>query len=86
MCEHGDTVTLRVNIPANLSHTGEARWTHKPIDRCIFAIVAALNEAGILTAASCCGHGKGPGSIVLQDGRELVIRKFAAGPGQGGGA
>lgn len=43
------------------------------IDPCIASIVAALNAAGIETVASCCGHGRNPGSIILLDGRELVI-------------
>lgn len=45
------------------------------IDRCIAPIVLALNEAGVRTVASCCGHGKRPGSIALADGREIIIAK-----------
>lgn len=74
MCEWGNTVPLSVPIPASLSHTGEARWAEKPIDSCIAPIVRALNDAGIYTAACCCGHGERDGEIVLQDGRTLVIR------------
>lgn len=77
MCLHGETIRLEVPIPAGLSHTGKARWDVKPIDACLAPIIAALNEGGILTAASCCGHGKGDGSIILHDGRELVIREAA---------
>lgn len=73
MCEHGTDVLVVVNIPARLSHTGRSYWTVKGIDECIAPIVHALTSNGILTAASCCGHGRGPGSIVLQDGRELTI-------------
>ena len=65
-----------VNIPANLSHTGEARWAWKPIDICISTIIDALNEAKILTSACCCGHGQRDGSIMLQDGRELVVKRW----------
>lgn len=43
------------------------------IDFCIADLVAALNAANITTAASCCGHGK-EGSIMLTDGRELIIK------------
>lgn len=43
------------------------------IDLCIADIVAALVAANIAPVASCCGHGKIPGSIVLEDGRELFI-------------
>ena len=43
------------------------------IDYCIADIVAALNAANIRTVASCCGHGKIPASIVLEDKREIAI-------------
>lgn len=46
---------------------------YRDIDSCIAPLVAALNQAGITTVASCCGHGKRPGNIALADGRELVI-------------
>lgn len=45
-------------------------------DPCIAPIVKALNDAGICTRASCCGHGRQDGSVILRDGRELVIRQF----------
>ncbi len=45
------------------------------IDWCIHQIVAALNAGGVGTTACCCGHGERNGSIGLEDGRELVIRK-----------
>ena len=44
------------------------------IDFCIADLVAALNAANITTIASCCGHGKIPASIILEDGRELRVR------------
>lgn len=75
MCEWGDTVKVCVPIPAHLSYTGTFRWADKPIDRCLAQIVAALNNRGIYTASCCCGHGKIEGSIVLQDGRELIVRQ-----------
>jgi hypothetical protein len=43
------------------------------IDRCIAPIVKALNDGGVPTIASCCGHGNLPGLISLVDGRHLVI-------------
>jgi len=67
------TESVMVYIPSDLSHTREARWTYKPVDSCIAPIVRALILAGIYTRSSCCGHGA-DGSIVLQDGRELVIK------------
>lgn len=75
MCAWGDDVLLQVLIPAHLSHTGEARWDVKGIDRCIAPLVKALNDAGIYTANSCCGHGKADGTIHLHDGRILRITR-----------
>lgn len=70
---------LRVPMPARLSCTGQFRWATKGVDRCIAPIVAALNAGGILTANCCCGHGRRRGSIVLHDGRTLII---SSNPGQ----
>lgn len=44
-------------------------------DPCIASIVKALNDAGIKTVASCCGHGKRPGNIALRNGLELIIKE-----------
>ena len=74
MCEWNDTVRLSVPIPANLSHTGKFRWDIKEMDACIAPIIQALNDANIYTASCCCGHGKQDGSILLHDGRELIIK------------
>lgn len=73
MCEWGTDIVLRVPIPAYLSHTGEFHWDNKGIDACIAPLVQALNDAGIYTANSCCGHGKRPGQIILHDGRVLIV-------------
>ena len=43
------------------------------IDPCLDNIIKALNNNGIETVASCCGHGRQPGSIILKDGREIII-------------
>lgn len=42
-------------------------------DACIHPIMQALNDAGLQTVASCCGHGKQTGNIMLKDGREILI-------------
>ena len=46
----------------------------REIDLCIADIVAALNAANIITEASCCGHGKFMGNILLEDGRTIEIK------------
>jgi hypothetical protein len=73
MCEWGTSTPLEVTIPAYLSHTGVERQAVKDVDSCIAPIVRALNDAGVITVASCCGHGKQPGNIALADGREIII-------------
>ena len=75
MCEWGNDVVLYVPILASCSHTGEFRWEKKGVDSCIAPIVKALNDAGIYTGGSCCGHGKDDGFIALHDGTLIVIRR-----------
>ncbi len=45
----------------------------RAIDYCIALIVAALNAGGIKTIASCCGHGKLPPTIIMEDDTWLVV-------------
>lgn len=75
MCKWGNTKLLEVTIPAKLSSTGKDKKKIVDIDECILEIVKALNDSGIVTIASCCGHNKRPGSIILGDGREFIICK-----------
>lgn len=73
MCKWGTDVVIEVTIPAELSYTGKERKKRVGIDACIAPIIKALNEAGIRTDYSCCGHGKKDGVILLNDGRVLII-------------
>ena len=69
-CDHpGGPETFRnqVSMPIN----GRVQC----IDHCIHRIVAALNAGGVGTIASCCGHGKMKGNIVLDDGRTLIVQE-----------
>lgn len=53
-------------------------------DPCLAPLVGALNAAGIRTVASCCGHGRGAGSIIVAAGDghiELLITAFESGEG-----
>ena len=65
-CEVG---TYKHQIPMPI------RGRRQDIDLCIADIVAALNAANIITTASCCGHGKMTGNILLEDGRKIIIEK-----------
>lgn len=73
MCEHGNTVLLLVLVPAHLAFEGVDTHKVKDIDSCIAPLVKALNEGGMTTVSSCCGHGKQPTRISLADGREVFI-------------
>lgn len=73
MCHWGTDTLLYVPIPAGISHNGQFHWDWKGVDSCIADLVQALNDAGIYTAQSCCGHGSGRGRIDLHDGRVLLI-------------
>ncbi|MCE5270784.1 hypothetical protein LLH00_05820 [bacterium] len=67
MCKQGEVVVVM------LAHTTSRGTTHVEVDACIAPLVRALNEGNIQTVASCCGHGRIPGNIALEDGRELMI-------------
>ena len=73
MCKWGTYRRVRVKLADDLSCTGKSRWRWIEIDKCIALLVEALQKAGIDMRHSCCGHGKGPGDIILQDGRVLII-------------
>lgn len=63
MCIHGTTKVL------------EIKGIKRDIDFCLYEHIKTLNESGIATIASCCGHGHRPGNIALADGRELIIAR-----------
>ena len=69
---HGCRVTVPclVCVPA---YNGGATWTAKEIDVCLGRLVNALNQAGAITASCCCGHGVGPGCVILQDGTQINL-------------
>ena len=66
------------NNPNDRRCKGE--WKKKcGIDSCIADIVDLLEHNKIRMLASCCGHGKGDGSILLLDYSVVVIpRKFTS--------
>lgn len=77
MCQHGDTVTLRVKVVAGLAAEGVDTWKEKPVDRCLAPVVEALQAGGVDMLGSCCGHGHSPGEILLADGRSLIVQRCA---------
>ena len=75
MCQHGTSKTLLLPTRDG-DDTNGLRYKMRlwPVDACIADIVQALNSAGILMiSGTCCGHGDRCGTIMLADGRALVI-------------
>ena len=75
MCEWGTWEIVQVKIPADHSSMGKEKWKMIQVDACLASIVRALQRGGIDMRSSCCGHGKEPGHIDLQDGRRLIITR-----------
>jgi len=71
-CKKCGTDAVMVKLCKPREHSGR---TIVPVDACIAPIVQALNDAGIETLGSCCGHGIMSGDIRLADGRILTIIK-----------
>lgn len=70
MCKWGTDVTLSLPTLRDGVIGPSREWF---VDACIAPLIKALNDGGVITIASCCGHGKAPGNIALVDGRELFI-------------
>jgi len=60
----------------NLAHTTTKGHTIAGVDKCIAPLVQSLNDCGLQTIASCCGHNHQPGRISLEDGREILITNY----------
>lgn len=78
LCTYCGRPPVKMYLPVHpdLSHNGTEYMKWVEIDACIADIVGALNRGGMKTKASCCGHGKlAFGTILLADGRELLIKR-----------
>lgn len=51
MCKHGTHTYIKLNKPR------ESGRIRVPIDSCIASEVQYLNNMGVVTLGSCCGHG-----------------------------
>ena len=71
MCNHANRESAMVIIDPGTPerHGRDGVWC----DPCLEPIIRALNEGGVRTVTSCCGHGNGRGSIGLADGRWLLV-------------
>ncbi len=66
--DSGKTVKMKVR-----NRKGGALYEAN-IDECIAPIIKSLQDAGVVTITSCCGHGRTDGYILLED-RLLIICK-----------
>lgn len=74
MCKwHGGT--YKGNLPVTLHHPRSDGIQTVSVDACIQTLVQAINNAGIQTLNSCCGHGQQPGWVAFEDGRHILIAK-----------
>ena len=73
MCKWGTDRKMWLKVSSDLSYNGKERWKFTGIDSCISSLVGKLQKSGVDMRSSCCGHGKGPGNILLQDGRKIII-------------
>ena len=76
MCEWGNTIPLKVTIPADVSFTEKERKTTKKIDRCLAPLIEMLNKYGIKTTSCCCGHGKIKKSYIGIQGKNVHLGVF----------
>lgn len=72
MCDHSPNreaamVVIREGTPERKRRDGV--WC----DPCLVPLVTALNDGGIPTIASCCGHGTHPSTVALTDGRWIFL-------------
>jgi len=73
MCIWGTDEVVEVTMqPCKPYHLIEWKKQCK-IDKCIAPIVKVLEDNNIRMLASCCGHGKADGHILLLDMTELTI-------------
>jgi len=73
VCKWGTDEVVEVTIqPCKPYHPTEWKKQCK-IDKCISSIVQVLEDNNIRMLASCCGHGKTDGHILLLDMTEITI-------------
>jgi hypothetical protein len=75
VCKWGTYQPVAVTVHKSVAASGVRHRAVRQIDSCIADLVKALDSSGIIMLGSCCGHGTGPGQILLADGRVLTITK-----------
>jgi hypothetical protein len=73
MCKWGTDTMLRLLVDKDVSYTKDFRVDDVKVDSCIALFIWNLNVNGVRTVNSCCGHGKGEGSIILASGARIYM-------------
>ena len=68
MCKWGTSLDVTLCKPTPV----QKRLVIK-VDACIAPLIQMLNDYGIETVASCCGHGKTEGRIDFADGHVMLM-------------
>lgn len=68
--DFGSVPEVRLKMLVSISPEGERTYKNVMIDACIAPVIQHLWNNGVPTGGSCCGHGKKPPSIVLEQGAE----------------
>ena len=70
-CQKCGKHQLAVQLCSPRQHS-KLEWAY--VDHCIGPLVEVLNQYGIKTTNSCCGHGQYPGSIIIdQLGTQITL-------------
>lgn len=60
-------------VRIEIKRSGGVPWEYAEIDWCMVSLVKALNNAGLETRWSCCGHGEANPVVILRDGRKVEV-------------
>jgi len=70
MCKWGADIEIRVRRP------GPSGRTVIKVDSCIASLIQILNDYGIETLASCCGHGKVSHAHIRLASENVLLTRF----------
>ena len=71
MCNWGIDTIIKLAYP--MPNSGR---TEIGVDACIAPLIQILNNYGIHTVGCCCGHGKANGSVLYEQGGEILEIKI----------
>ena len=77
MCKWGTSVYIKViRSPSAWRLNLSDGWYPVAVDACIADYVQKMNDLGIVTVGCCCGHGKGPGAVLVTAESEGLLDRL----------